>query len=36
LELAKKEIPKLIIEIREAHKKLRARIPTFEGIVDNA
>jgi hypothetical protein len=27
---------KLIIEIREVHKKLRARIPTFEGIIDNA
>ena len=36
LELAKKEIPKLIVEIREVHKKLRARIPTFEGIIDNA
>ena len=36
LESAKKEIPKLINEIRDVHKRLRERIPTFEGIIKNA
>lgn len=35
LESARKDIPKLIGEIRDKHSGLRSRIPTFEGLVEN-